>query len=50
MEGHSYPNLFYDKKQGGVGDGKELCDLLVVCGDDIIISATSTSSTRKTER
>lgn len=33
----SYPNLFYDKKQGGVGDGKELCDLLVVCGDDVII-------------
>lgn len=33
----SYPNLFYDKKQGGVGVGKELCDLLVVCGDDVII-------------
>jgi hypothetical protein len=33
----SYPNLFYEKKQGGVGDGKELCDMLVVCGDDVII-------------
>jgi hypothetical protein len=33
----SYPNLFIDKKKGSVGDGKELCDLLVVCGDDIII-------------
>jgi hypothetical protein len=33
----SYPNLFYDKKQNGKGDGKELCDLLVVCGHDVII-------------
>jgi hypothetical protein len=33
----SYPNLFYDKKRGGKGDGKELCDMLVVCGDDVII-------------
>ena len=33
----SYPNLFIDKKDGGKGNGKELCDLLVVCGDDIII-------------
>jgi hypothetical protein len=33
----SYPNLFFDKKQGGKGDGKELCDMLVVCGDDVII-------------
>jgi hypothetical protein len=33
----SYPNLFYDKKQGSKGDGKELCDMLVVCGDDVII-------------
>ncbi len=32
----SYPNLFIDKKDGGKGNGKELCDLLVVCGDDII--------------
>jgi len=33
----SYPNLFYEKKQNGKGDGKELCDMLVVCGDDVII-------------
>lgn len=33
----SYPNLYYDKKQNNKGDGKELCDLLVVCGDDVII-------------
>ena len=33
----SYPNLFYDKKKNGKGDGKELCDMLVVCGDDVII-------------
>lgn len=32
----SYPNLFYDKKKNGKGDGKELCDMLVVCGDDVI--------------
>ncbi len=33
----SYPNLFIDKKRNGKGDGKELCDLLVVCGDDVLI-------------
>jgi hypothetical protein len=33
----SYPNLFIDKKEGGKGNGKELCDLLVICGDDVII-------------
>jgi hypothetical protein len=33
----SYPNLFYEKKLGGKGDGKELCDMLVVCSDDVII-------------
>lgn len=33
----SYPNLFYEKKKGGIGDGKEMCDMLVVCGDDTII-------------
>jgi hypothetical protein len=24
----SYPNVFIDKRKGGKGDGKELCDLL----------------------
>jgi hypothetical protein len=33
----SYPNTFVDKKSKNGGDGKELCDLLVVCGDDVII-------------
>jgi hypothetical protein len=33
----SYPNLFIDKRNGPNSNGKELCDLLVVCGDDIII-------------
>jgi hypothetical protein len=33
----SYPNVVIDKKLGGVGDGKEMCDLLVVCGDDVLI-------------
>ncbi len=32
-----YPNLYIDKKVGGVGQGKELCDLLVVCGDHVLI-------------
>src|SRR3954468_5580667 len=38
----SNPNLFYEKKQGGKGDGKELCDMLAVCGDDIIIFSDKT--------
>ncbi len=34
----SYPNVYKDQFQHGrSGDGKEICDLLVVCGDDIII-------------
>jgi hypothetical protein len=34
----SYPGVFRDQKADGKkGDGKELCDLLVVCGDDILI-------------
>ncbi len=33
----SYPNTFIDKKQHGSGKGKEFCDLLVVCGNDVII-------------
>lgn len=35
----SYPSPYRDQKTGGngQGDGKELCDLLVVCGDHIII-------------
>ena len=33
----SYPNPYRDQGQPVGGDGKELCDLLVVCGRDIII-------------
>lgn len=38
----SYPNLFRDQKQSGSGDGKELCDLLVVCGRHIVIFSEKT--------
>ena len=34
----SYPNVFRDQgRNAGKGDGKELCDLLVVFGSDVII-------------
>jgi predicted RNase H-like HicB family nuclease len=33
----SYPSVFRDQKTGAKGDGKELSDLLVVFGDDILI-------------
>ncbi len=33
----TYPNTFNDRNKATDGDGKEFCDLLVVCGDDIII-------------
>ncbi|MDD5303845.1 MAG: hypothetical protein PHS14_12155 [Elusimicrobia bacterium] len=33
----SYANLFYDKRTAVGGSGKEFCDLLAVCGDDIFI-------------
>lgn len=38
----SYPTPYRDQKQGGTGDGKELCDLLVVCGDYVIIFSEKT--------
>ncbi|MDE0623876.1 MAG: hypothetical protein OXH83_19605 [Bryobacterales bacterium] len=38
----SYPSLYRDQKQSGSGDGKELCDLLVVCGPQIIIFSEKT--------
>jgi hypothetical protein len=38
----SYPNTFIDKRSGGKGDGKELCDLLVVCDDHILIFSDKT--------
>lgn len=36
----SYPNVFVDRRAGkntANRQGKELCDLLVVCGDDIVV-------------
>ena len=33
----TYPNTFMNRKLSSVGSGKEICDLLVVCGDDVII-------------
>lgn len=33
----TYPNLFIDKLDNGRGDGKELCDLLVVCGQHVLV-------------
>jgi hypothetical protein len=38
----SYPNTFIDKKTKGKGDGKELCDLLIVCGNHILIFSDKT--------
>jgi hypothetical protein len=38
----SYPNAFIDKRARPGGEGKELCDLLVVFGDDIIIFSDKT--------
>ncbi len=40
----SYANTFIDKRTQGKGDGKELCDLLVVCGDHILIFSDKTVS------
>lgn len=33
----SYPNLYTDESRRGSGDGRELCDLLIVFGDDVLI-------------
>lgn len=33
----SYPGIFRNQKQKGVGDGKELCDMLVVFDEHILI-------------
>ena len=38
----SYPNVFNDKKSSPNGNGKELCDLLIVCGNDVIIFSDKT--------
>lgn len=33
----SYANVFRDQGKKGAGDGKELCDVLVACGDAVIL-------------
>ena len=38
----SYPSPFRDQKLKGKGDGKELCDLLVVCDRHVIIFSEKT--------
>jgi hypothetical protein len=38
----SYPNVFIDKRVRGKGDGKELCDLLVICGEHVLIFSDKT--------
>ena len=38
----SYPSPYRNQKQGGHGDGKEICDLLVVCDRYIIIFSEKT--------
>ena len=39
----SYPNLFRDQRlPGGRGGGKELCDLLAVCGKHVIVFSEKT--------
>lgn len=40
----SYPNVFIDRRVRGKGDGKELCDLLVICGDHVLIFSDKTVS------
>ena len=38
----SYPSPYRDQRKSGSGDGKEICDLLVVCGNQIIIFSEKT--------
>jgi hypothetical protein len=40
----SFPNVFNDTRKNGKCQGKELCDLLVVCGDYILIFSDKTIS------
>ena len=40
----SYPSPYRDQGIEGAGDGKEVCDLLVVCGEHIIIFSEKTVS------
>ncbi len=41
----TYSNTFSGRKKNG-GDGKEICDLLVVYGDDVIVFSDNRSAGR----
>ncbi|NHA14139.1 hypothetical protein [Thioalkalivibrio sp. XN279] len=38
----TYPNVYRDQGNAGNGNGKEVCDLLVVCGDDVLVFSDKT--------
>lgn len=40
----SYPNVYRDQGRVGHGDGKELCDILTVFGDDVLIFSDKSCS------
>lgn len=47
----SYPNPFRDQgRPSASADGKELCDLLVICGDHVIIFSDKSCEYRETGR
>lgn len=45
----SYPNVYRDQKDNGKGQGKELCDLLVVFGNDVIIFSDKQCAFKRTD-
>lgn len=45
-----YPNAFNDKGLRTIGEGKELCDLLVVCGDDVLVFSDKSIAWPKAEK
>jgi hypothetical protein len=47
LELWAYPNTFIDKRSTPGGTGKELADLLVVCGDDVIIFSDKSINCRR---
>lgn len=40
----TFPSPYRNQKLSKKGDGKELCDLLVVCGDDVLVFSEKTIS------
>jgi hypothetical protein len=45
----SYPNVYNDKRATPNGSGQELCDLLVVCGDHVLIFSCKNISWPETD-